>query len=177
MVIDAMLMRADQARQGKGQLGADVALDCLGVQAQQQLGADQPRGNGVHVRSHMDRAEARDAHLHFLAGNQWQPGQRTQRRLLLVPAGGPGAVTPGKQITDEAPVVGPAGKLAAASHAQGLIERLLEAVMGLFDIAVFVGNALIVPGGLHPVMGHERLVARRPLLAVLFAVRLAHRGG
>ena len=121
--------------------------------------------------------EQPDPHLHLLAGNQWEPGQRTQCCLFLVPADRPAPVASSNQITDEAPVVGPTGKLAAASHAHGLIECLLEAVMGLLHITVFMRNAHIVPGGLHTVMGHERLVPSRPLLPRLFAVRLAHCGG
>ena len=49
--------------------------------------------------------------------------------------------------------------------------------LGAHGIAIFVRHADVVGRRLQAVMGHQRLVARRPLLAILFAVRLAHRSG
>jgi hypothetical protein len=45
--------------------------------------------------------------------------------------------------------------------------------MGLFDIPILMRDARIVPGRLHAVMGHEGLVAFRPVLA-LALVQLAN---
>jgi hypothetical protein len=44
--------------------------------------------------------------------------------------------------------------------------------MGLFDIAILMRDARIVAGRLHPVMGHQGLVALGPVFA-LALVQLA----
>src|SRR5581483_1609072 len=95
----------------------------------------------------MNRAEPRDTHLHFFARNQWEPRQRTQCCLFFLPTHGSSPVASGNQITHEPPILGTAGKLAVASHAQRLIHSLLEAVMSLLDIPIFMRNPNIVPGG------------------------------
>jgi len=58
---------------------------------------------------------------------------------------------------------------------QRLIHRLFEAVVGLFHIAVLMSHPGIVPGRLHAVVGHERLVACGPLL-FLFRFQVLHGG-
>jgi hypothetical protein len=45
--------------------------------------------------------------------------------------------------------------------------------MGLFDIAILMRDARVVPGRLHAVMGHEGLVPFRPVFA-LALVQLAN---
>src|SRR5213082_2355278 len=41
--------------------------------------------------------------------------------------------------------------------------------MRLFHIPVFMCHPSIVPGGLHPVMLHERLITNRPVFSLLLA--------
>src|SRR6266852_7496767 len=41
--------------------------------------------------------------------------------------------------------------------------------MGLLDVPIFMGNADIVPGGLHAIMGHQRLIASGPVFFLLLA--------
>src|SRR5258706_5774152 len=47
-------------------------------------------------------------------------------------------------------------------------------MMGLLDISIFMGNAHVVPGGLHTVVPHQRLVASRPVFFFLLT-ELPHR--
>ena len=71
-------------------------------------------------------------------------------------------------------VGGAVGKVAAAAHAQRLVDGLLEAEVGLLDVAVLVGDAGVVGGGLHAVVGHQRQVALGELRA---AARADHVDG
>src|SRR5207249_1781334 len=41
------------------------------------------------------------------------------------------------------------GEITAAPYEQGLIDRFFEAKMRLLDIAILMGNARVIPGGLH----------------------------
>src|SRR5512142_683219 len=76
------------------------------------------------------------------------------------------------QVLEKHFVGTPIGKVTATPHAQGLIDRLFEAVMGLFDVSILMCDARIVPGWLHAVMGHEGLIPLGPVLA-LTLVQLA----
>src|SRR6266699_4810772 len=89
-----------------------------------------------------------------------------QRFLFLSKAYSSALVALGDQVLQERFVGTSIDKLAAASHAQGLIDRLFEAVMGLFDIPILMRDARIVPGRLHALIGHEGLVAFSPVLAL-----------
>jgi hypothetical protein len=89
-----------------------------------------------------------------------------QRFLFRSKAHGSALVALGDQIVQERFIGTSIDKIAAASHAQGLIDGLFEAGMGLFDIAILMRNARIVPGRLHIVMGHQGLVAFCPVLAL-----------
>src|SRR6266702_6795366 len=95
-----------------------------------------------------------------------------QRFLFLSKAYSSALVALGDQVLQERFVGSTIDKIAAASHAQSLIDRLFEAVMGLFDIPILMCDARIVPGRLHPVMGHEGLVPFGPVFA-LALVQLA----
>src|SRR6266508_3417991 len=64
---------------------------------------------------------------------------------------------------------GSIGKVPAAAQPQGLVDRLLEAKVGLFDIAILVRFARIVSGGLHVIVVHQGLIA---LGVVAFAATL-----
>ena len=59
------------------------------------------------------------------------------------------------QFGDKTFIASPIRKIAAASHAQGLIKRLFEAVVGLLDIPVFMSDPGIVPGRLQLVVAHQ----------------------
>src|SRR5581483_6283976 len=60
---------------------------------------------------------------------------------------------------EEADVGGAGGKIAAAPDPQRLIDGHLEAMVGLLDIAVLVGDAGVVGRRGQAVMGHQRGVA------------------
>ena len=75
------------------------------------------------------------------------------------PSGLAGLITQPHQCAEEAEIGWPIRKVALAAQAQRLIDRLLEANVGLFDIAILVGFARLVGGGLDCVVQHERLIA------------------
>jgi hypothetical protein len=50
-------------------------------------------------------------------------------------------------------------EVSSVTHLQGLIEGHFEAKVELLHVAFFMGDADIVPGGLHAVVLHEILVA------------------
>ncbi len=113
----------------------------------------------------MDSAEAADRHPQLAAGDQGGRRQRPQRLLLDGKARLAGEVALAHQLLQKAVVGGAVGEVAAAPHAQRLIQRHLEAVVGLLDVAVLVGFTGGVGRGLHPVVRHESLVALREVMA------------
>src|ERR1700730_1767872 len=88
----------------------------------------------------------------------------------------PGMVALAHQVLHKAFVSGSISELAAAAYPQGLIDRFFEAKVGLLHIPILMSNAGVVPGGLHAVVAHERLIAGRPVFTGL-AVESAHRRG
>src|SRR5215471_18766224 len=113
----------------------------------------------------MDRRKPRDRDLQLLTGSQRSGWKRAQTRFFAVKACGSGLIALVDQILQEVFVGGATRKVTTASCPQGLVNCLLEPMMGLFHIPIFVSNASVVPGRLHPVMSHECLVPVRPLLA------------
>ena len=79
------------------------------------------------------------------------------------------------ELLQEASIGGPIRKLPAAADPQGLIDRLLEAEVRLLDVTILVGDPDIVGRRFHPVVGHQRGVARRRLMPA-FAIERLHRG-
>jgi hypothetical protein len=77
-----------------------------------------------------------------------------------------GLITLVNQIAQKVFVGCTAGKIARPPHAQRLIHSLFEAMMGLLDVAILVGDADIVKSRFHPIVRHEGLIPARPLLAL-----------
>ena len=158
-VVDAVLPVAEQARHRQQVRGATVDLQRFGPDPHQHRGPDQPGRHRVGVAQDLDRAEAADRHPLLAAQRQLRRGQRAQGRLLLGPAPVPGEVALRDDRLEEAGVALTVQKLPTAPHAQGLIDRLLEPVVGLLDVAVLVRDAERVGGRLHPVVAHQRAIA------------------
>jgi hypothetical protein len=74
----------------------------------------------------------------------------------------------------EAVVSSSTGKFTTASDAQGLIDGLFKPVVGLFYIPILMSHPSIVPGRLHAVVGHERIVPLSPVFMSRL-VQVTHR--
>ena len=155
----AMLTGPEQPRHAQQMRGGAVDLQRLGAHPHQQRRADQPRGYRVRVLEHADGAEATDGHAHFAARQQRRHRQRPQCLTLLSPADLARQIALADQLLQE-PIVGAAvGKIAAAAHAQRLIDGVFEAEVLLFDVAVLVGDAEIVGRRFQVVVRHQEPVA------------------
>lgn len=98
-------------------------------------------------------------HAHFAARQQRRQRQRPQCLPLLSPTDLARQVALADQLLQE-PIVGAAvGKIAAAAHAQRLIDGVLEAVVLLFDVPVLMGNADVVGRRFQVVVRHQEPVA------------------
>ena len=81
--------------------------------------------------------------------------------LLLRPADLPGEVPPPDEVLEKVEIGRPGGELAAAPHPQGLVDRLLEAVVGLLDRLFSEFDALAERYGLEKIktIGDSYMVA------------------
>ena len=95
-----------------------------------------------------------------------QEGQRRgrqgpQRRRSSAKRACAGEVALPDELLQEPCVGGAVGEVPAAAHPQRLVDGLLEAVVGLLDVAVLVRDPGVVGRRLHPVVGQQRAVALR----------------
>jgi hypothetical protein len=125
-IVDLVLVLAPQARHPLHQFLGIPHLDLLHADPRLDLRADQARRDGVGVVFHPDGAAA--PHTHALALQRLQPLGRQRPQLrhlhrdLRRPAGIPLCLHGPYQV----PIVGAAGKIAAATQQQRLLHRLLE---------------------------------------------------
>jgi hypothetical protein len=137
--------------------GPDVDLDPF---------ADQTARHRVGVAADVDRAPGIDPHLDPPAHLQPPRRQRLQDGQFLGESLAAVGVATGHDLAQEHLVVAPAGEVAMAPQHQGLVDRLLEPMMTLLDVAVLVG----LPGsnglGLQAVMGQKRPVSLREPLGI-----------
>jgi len=122
----------------------------------------------------MDRAEATDTDADFFAGSQGRSRQGAQDLTLDAKAHRARQIPLANQLVQEAVVSNSTGKFTTASDAQGLIDGLFKPVVGLFHIPILMSHPSIVPGRLHAVVGHERIVPLRPVFLSRL-VQVTHR--
>jgi hypothetical protein len=172
-VFDAMLAAATQSRQAFHLLLGVPNVEVVGVETDLDAFADQPTGDRVGVAADVDRAAAMHAHRHTLTGVEPLCRQRPQQgQLFFQPLDAP-LVALREQLTHELLVVAAAGKIAAATHHQGLIEGAFELAMALLHVAVLV-RPRRVDG-----LALQTVVVQQALIALLKRVPIAagrHRG-
>jgi hypothetical protein len=117
----------------------------------------------------MNRGKTRNGDAQLFAGGQWRSWQGAQDFLLSGKACIACLVAFGDQILQKLFVGGSVRKIPAPPDSQCLVNGLFEPIMGLFHIPVFMRHPSIVPGGLHPVVLHEGLVAKGPIFPLFFA--------
>jgi len=169
-VIDPLLRRPTQPLHDQNLLACIPHLDRLRADAGFHLFADQPRGHGVGVLLHLDRAAAAHAHFHSLQRVQTTTRQRQQSSLLLLKRLRSAAIPTGHEGTQALRVLLSALEIPAAAQLQFLIQRILEAPMALLAIAVFVAAGGIGRFGRHAIVAHQGPILRRELLGVAFAI-------
>ena len=89
----------------------------------------------------------------------WSWRQGLQVRAFLLQLFLHQAVAPVHYLLDEGGVLLEGAEITAAPQHQGLVDGVLEPVMGLLHDTVFVGLAGIDPGGLEPIVLQELGVA------------------
>src|SRR5260221_6370845 len=78
MIIDAVVMLADQTRQVKDACRAHISLQMFCADSQQDRGADQARWDGIDIARHSNRGKTGHGDPQLLAwrkrcGGQWAP--------------------------------------------------------------------------------------------------------
>jgi hypothetical protein len=149
-------------------------FDAFGVQAGLDPLADQPAGHRVDVALHADGAARFHPQPQPLARLQPPWGQGPQQRQFLGQAGPSPGVELCEQLLQEGGVGIPAAEVPAAPQHQGLVQRLLEAVVPLLDVTVLVALAGLDGLGGQAVMLEQGLVT--PLEGVGIAAGLDGRG-
>ena len=158
----AVLARRRGTSTSKGDEGrrADEEVEPVVIQPHTHPVADQARGHGVEHLLEDEAAGRGDGDQRLLVVARPAIGQRPQRRArsasIALPR--PGVVA-ADDLVDEAPIGGQVVEPARAAHEQGVEDRLLQVAVGTLDGAVLVGDAAVVAGRLHAVVGHQRLVA------------------
>jgi hypothetical protein len=164
-ILDAVLAPTTQTRQLVHAPLRVPDLDPLGEHTGLDPLADQPAGHRVNVLVHVDRAAAIHAHPHALARLQTPRRQRPQHGQLLGQTRFPARVQLPKQRAQKRFVRRSAGKIPAATQEQRLLERTLEAMMALLDVAILVAVAGVDGLALQAIMLQQRLVTPRERLA------------
>jgi len=101
-----------------------------------------------------DGAEAAHNQMQFTARVERCFGQRSQGCQVVDPAHLTGGIALTEELLEPVQIGRPVGKVTTPTHAQGLVDRLLEAKVGLLDVAVLVRFAGRVGTRVHPIMGH-----------------------
>jgi len=116
-----------------------VDVDAVSSYPHDEQMADEARGNGIGVAQDLNGAEGADTNLELTTGLERSGRQGAEDGALLGDAGLAGEVAVADEVLEEAHIGGTVGKVARAAQAEGLVNCLLEAVVGLLDIAVLVG--------------------------------------
>jgi hypothetical protein len=173
-VLDAMLASASESRQGVQLSGPVPDVEGLGPDVNIHLFADQTAGQRVGVAADMDRAPGIDPGLEPASHLQPASRQRRQHGHFLTKTLLSSGIASGHELLEERLVVASTGEIAAPTKHQGLVDRLLETVMTLFDVAILVGLSRLDCLAFEMVMREQRLVSLSEHLGSRIAV---DRGG
>ncbi len=157
-VRDLVLAATPQPGQPLDLLLAEPDLDPLGVQAGLHPLADEPARHRVDVARHADGAAGVHTHLQPLARLQPTRRQGLQQGQFLGQASQPPGVALLEELPQEGLVSLAAGKVAAATQQQGLIQGSLELAVALFHVAVLVTLAGLDGLGLQAIVLQQGLV-------------------
>jgi hypothetical protein len=164
-IVDAMLVAPSQPRQILDPLLRVPHLQVFHEEANLDLFADQPAGHGIAVAIDVDQAAAIDAGLQALARLQTPGRQRSELGSLFLQSFAPASVEKRQPLLQELGIGFATGEIPAAAQHQGLVDGGLEAVVPLFDVAVFVAVASLNLLADHAVVGQQCLI---PLCELFF---------
>jgi hypothetical protein len=162
-VSDPVLAAATQPRHALHHPLRVPHLHVLGVQAHLDPLADRPARHRVRVPTHVDRAPRIDSHLRATRRLEATRRQRPQLFHLLARLLGAIRVQLAEQVAEVLLVRLAAGEVATAAEQQLLVERALEAVVTLFDVAVLVAATGLDRLPFEAIVTQQRLVALREL--------------
>jgi hypothetical protein len=158
-VLDAMLAPASESRPGVKLSGPVPDLEGFGSDVNIHLFADKTAGQRIGIAADMDRAPGIDPG--FEPASHLQPANRQRRQhghfltKTLLSSG----IASGHELLEKRLVVASTGEITAPSEHQGLVDRLLETVMTLFDIAILVGLSRLDGLAFETVMREQCLVS------------------
>jgi hypothetical protein len=158
-VLDAMLAAAAQTRQAFHLPLGVPNVEVVGVDANLDPFADQPTGHRIRVAADVDRAAALHTHRHTLTGIEPLCRQRPQQgQLFFQPLHAP-LIALREQFAHELLVVAAAGKIAATTQQQGLVEGPFELAMALLHVAVLVRPRWVDGLALQAIVVQQALIA------------------
>jgi hypothetical protein len=165
-ILDVALVSPTQPWHALHQLLSEPHLHVLRVQPDLDPLADHPARHRIVVPLNVDHAAGIDTRHETTADFQPTYGQWMQYPQLFVQSFAAARVELIQQPTQELRVSLAVGKVPAATHHQSLVQRTLEAVMSLLDVAVLVaviGLCLLTD---QAVMIQQPLVASCELVLV-----------
>ena len=113
-------------------------------------------------------------HLLVIAGATIR--KRLERGALYVDTLGIAGVAAANELIDEPPVGGEIVEVAAPPHQQRILDRQLEMSVRPLDRAVLMGDAYIVAGRRHSIVGTQLVIAAGQVILGL-TLEIAERGG
>jgi hypothetical protein len=158
-VLDAMLASASESRQGVELSGPVPDLEGFGSDVNIHLFADQTAGQRVGVAADMDRAPGIDPGLEPASHLQPASRQRRQHGHFLTKTLLSSGIASGHELLEEHLIVASTGEITTATKHQSLVDRLLETVMTLFDVAILVGLSRLDRLTFETVMREQCLVS------------------
>jgi len=164
-VVDAMLVASAQPRQMLDPFLRVPHFQVFHEEANLDLLTDQPAGHGIAVAIDVDQAAAIDAGLQTLARFQAPSRQRSELGSLFLQPFAPAGIEKRQPLLQELRIGFATGEVPAAAQHQGLIDGGLEAMVPLFDVAVFVGVIGLDLFAGHAVVGQQCLI---PLCELFF---------
>jgi hypothetical protein len=165
-IVNVVLVAPPQPWQPFDELLRVPHFDVLHIQANVHLFADQSARHRVDIPLHVNQAAAVHSGRRTFARFQASFGQGTQLRELLRQTFTPPRVELIQQPLQKKIVVGSAREIPAATQHQGLIDRLLEAMMTLLDVAILVAMTRLDLLRRHATVRHQSFVTLRELFLV-----------
>ena len=153
------------ARQGHLEAGAEIDVEAVVIEAHAQSVTDQARRGAVeHLAQNEPAGGGHGDDSLFVVGCP-APGQLLEGRPLDIDARSElGVVAPG-HLVDEPAIGRQVGEVARAAHQHGVLHGLLQVPVRALDRAVLVGDAGVVAGGLHAVVGAQGVIAQGQVFA------------
>src|SRR5215213_2881713 len=158
-VIDGRTPTSPQTLHLSHLLPGVVHLDPLRIQPNLHPLADQAGGHRVDILRRPQRREHADPHALPPEVVQTRQRQIMHPLQLLAQLARTTAIAAGQNLAEKGLVLGPRRKIPAPPQQQGLLDRALEAVMRLLDVAILVAPARGITIGLNPVMRQRSKVA------------------